>query len=300
LTPSIIFVPGLKPKPPPAVHRAELMRVLSAALERVRPRAALRLGEHPQIFSLAAWTHLLYGSYRDIALDLPGIERLVRQPAPSASDLKAMDSWAVRITRWRHLVGDGLPFFGRWLAQPALRSTMLEAGHYLSNRDGVARAIRATLDIALRRAWEADERVLLIGHSLGSVIAYDTLWELSHGREPARGRLDLFVTLGSPLATKFIRRSVRGADADGANRYPLNVRRWANFSAKGDLTALHPRLEPHFREMLELELVESIEDCVDLENHFHTELGLNVHEAYGYLANPHVARVIGDWLEAAG
>ena len=43
----------------------------------------------------------------------------------------------------------------------------------------------------------------------------------------------------------------------------------------------------------------AIEDYVDLTNHFYSDIGLNVHESYGYLANPFVARVIADWLDAA-
>ena len=47
------------------------------------------------------------------------------------------------------------------------------------------------------------EHVLLLGHSLGSVIVYDTLWELTHEPHPG-GEVGLFVTFGSPLATHFV------------------------------------------------------------------------------------------------
>jgi hypothetical protein len=133
---------------------------------------------------------------------------------------------------------------------------------------------------------------------LGSVIAYDTLWELSHAPQPSTGRVDTFITLGSPLATHFIRRALHGATARGRARYPTNVRHWSNFSAQGDVTALHPRLTPFFREMRELGLIESMDDHVGLENHYRGSVGLNVHEIYGYLANPQVATAIGDWLIA--
>ena len=54
-------------------------------------------------------------------------------------------------------------------------------------------------------------RVLLIGHSLGSVISYDTLWDLSHERGRTQ-HVDLFMTLGSPLATHLIRQGLRGTN----------------------------------------------------------------------------------------
>ena len=134
----------------------------------------------------------------------------------------------------------------------------------------------------------------MIGHSLGSVIAYDVLWDLSN--EGGDGRVDLFITMGSPLATRFVRRRMRGADLYGAAAYPRNIRRWVNLAARGDTTALRPRVKPFFHEMLDLGLTDSIEDYADLENYFRGSIGLNAHEAYGYLAQPTLAEILGDWL----
>jgi len=290
----------MKPKPPPDVYRRELLRLLVAALRRVRPDTGEWLEERSGCFSLVAWTYLFYGVHRDIVLDREGIERLLQQPVPSAADLAEISSLASRrFHHASHRLGDALPFLRRFIAQPAMRLTMHEADRYLTNRDGIAVAIRALLAAALERAWHEDEKVLLIAHSMGSVIAYDTLWELSHGARGPSGEVDLFMTLGSPLATRFMRGALRGAAARGRDRYPTNIRRWANFSAKGDVTALYPRLAPYFREMLELGLVDALDDYVDLENHFRGAIGLNVHDSYGYLSNPSVARAIGDWLAAS-
>jgi hypothetical protein len=63
------------------------------------------------------------------------------------------------------------------------------------------------------------------------------------------------------------------------------------------MTALQPRLKPAFREMLDLGLIESLEDYVDLDNYFRGSIGLNAHESYGYLAQHALGEVIGDWLE---
>jgi pimeloyl-ACP methyl ester carboxylesterase len=167
----------------------------------------------------------------------------------------------------------------------------------LDNRDGVAVAIRALLVSALDDAWRRGERLLLIGHSLGSVIAYDCLWELSRSvKSPVR--VDQFVTLGSPLATRFIRTALKGVDRPPPERYPANVRRWANFSARGELVAVHPRLEPYFDGMVECGLIETIEDHAELYTHFHDATGINPHRSYGYLIHADVAGLIGDWLSA--
>jgi hypothetical protein len=156
--------------------------------------------------------------------------------------------------------------------------------------------VRAVLRTALEGAWRDGAPVLLIGHSLGSVIAYDTLWELTHVQRAA-GTVDLLVTMGSPLATRFVQRSLHGREATGAARYPHNVRRWVNLTARGDTTALKARLKPSFREMLTLGLVESIEDHVAFDSAFRSALGLNAHDAYGYLSQRLLAEIVGDWLE---
>jgi hypothetical protein len=298
LTPArIIFVPGLKAKPPPELYRPTLLRVLKSTLAREQPEAERYLATHDSAFRLVAWTHLFYGADRDISIDAEGIERLLAQRAPSPEDLREILSWSRRLLRIGHLIGDAVPAIGRLFAQPAMRGTMREANRYLRDREGVGAAIRALLRAELLAAWRAGARVLLLGHSLGSVIAYDTLWELSHST-PVDGRVDLLVTLGSPLASHFVRRKLHGVEEQGARRYPTNVRRWLNFASLGDTTAFHPKLEPYFREMVTLGLVESIEDRTAFANYFRGAFGLNPHEAYGYLAQAEVARAIGDWLVA--
>ena len=287
----------MKPKPPPAPHKRELLRTLVAALAWARPDAARFLRANPDSFTLVSWTHRFYGRYRDVALDIPGIDRILQQPEPSAEDLRDIDSAARRVGRLWHFVGDALPFFGRLIARPELRLTMAEVHRYFDDEEGIASEIRGLLKAVLRQAWRADERVLLIGHSLGSVIAYDTLWELSREQGPSPG-IELFMTLGSPLATRFVRRSLRGADGDAAERYPANITRWANFAAKGEMTALRP-VAPYFSAMLELGLIESIEDHTELYNHFRGDIGLNVHKSYGYLMHRLVAERIGEWIESS-
>jgi hypothetical protein len=294
--PRIIFVPGLNPKPPPEVYRLQLTRVLAAGLAGAHPRAAAWFAANADAFRLVAWTYLFYGAHRDITVDMPGIERLLTQDAPSPEDVEELHALPRTLKRWSFVLGDAWPFLGRWLAPMATRRLLHEANRYLKNRRGIGHSIRAVLRAELDSAWAAGARILLIGHSLGSVIAYDTLWEVSRERGPATG-VDLFVTLGSPLATHFIQRKLRGSREQGAARYPANIRRWANFTARGDTTALRPRLHPYFAEMLSLNLVESIDDTVGFDNVFRGELGLNAHEAYAYLAQPSVGAVVGAWLE---
>lgn len=287
----------MKPKPPPEIHAHELCRCLAAGLAWARPEAARKFTAESSCLTLVPWTYRFYGSYRDIALDRPGIDAILHEPEPSEEDVAEIESLARKVGRWMHLFGDALPMFSRVIARPEMRLTMSEARRYLYDAGGIATEIRAMLKVALSQAWDAGEEVLLIGHSLGSVIAYDTLWELSHEDRVAH-RVDLFLSLGSPLASRLIRENLRGVTRAGTERYPTNIRCWKNFAARGELTALRPRLEHYFGEMIELGVLESLEDHIDIYNHFRGDIGLNVHKSYGYLANGAVADTIAEWLLA--
>jgi len=292
--PRIIYVSGMKPKPPPDEHSEALRRCLCAGLSRYRPTWADYLDRNPEQFTLVSWTFDFYGAYRDMALDRRGIEALLARPDPTPEEIREIDSLARRLKRLWHLFGDSLPLLSRVFARPDLRVTLGEVRRYL-HEDEVGRAVRAPLKDALVRAWGASEPVLLIGHSLGSVIAYDSLWELSR-EERVNGTIDWLVTLGSPLATRFVRKAIKGVAQTGPQRYPDNIRRWLNCSAHGEMTALHPRLQPFFGGIVKLGLCEALIDRADIYNHFQADFGINVHKSYGYLAHESVAHVVADWL----
>jgi hypothetical protein len=291
----------MKPKPPPDQHRVQLVRVLAAGLDRARPGTGAWLAERPENFVLVSWTSNLYDERRDIGLDLPGIERLIAAPEPSPADIREIGAWQRSVARCWHLIGDSFPLLTDVLASDALRVTLHDVRRYLDDIGGVADPIRAMLREPLCDAWRAGERVLLVGHSLGSVIAYDTLWELSReARNAPAGNADLLLTLGSPIATRFIRNSLCGADATGERRYPANVRQWVNIAARGEMVALHRRIRPFFEAMIDYGLTESISDTAEIVNHFRGHYGLDVHKSYGYLMHRTVAGVVGDWIADGG
>ena len=292
----IIYVTGMKPKPDPVVHRVELVRVLAAALGRLSPGAADWLTARPERFTLVSWTSLLYDVERDIGLDRPGIARILEQPEPAAADRRAADAPGLALRRAWHLIGDSFPALSRALVPAALQQTLADVRRYLDNVDGIADRIRALLGQALDEAYAADAAVLLVGHSLGSVIAYDTLWQRSRADGDPRA-VSLFMTLGSPLATRFIRKELKGSRLKGPERYPANIGDWVNVAARGELVSLHRRLRPFFGDMEKFGLVRSIED-VSIYNHYRGDRGFNPHKSYGYLNHAAVAGRICRWLES--
>jgi hypothetical protein len=190
-------------------------------------------------------------------------------------------------------LADHVPFLLRVLPEE-VRSTANEIDRYFNDSDGVARKIRDLLKQTLRPMLEQHEDVLLIAHSLGTVIAYDTLWELSH-QDGITAKVD-FLTMGSPMGMHYIHRHLQGMNSHGENSYPGLIRHWINFSAEGDVAALNQHLKGSFQPMLDQGLVDSIEDhCHGIYNYFRSDEGLNCHRSYGYLVNPAVGSVIAGW-----
>ena len=289
----IIFVPGKNPKPRPEQHRELLWRTLVEGVRRADSSVAGALLSHQEQFHLVSWNYLYYHRYKDITREIPWIDALINKHGPSKQDIREANSRDVRISRFILNLVDHVPALIRFLPEDA-RSTDQEIKRYFNNSDNVAVDIRELLKQVLRPLLEIQEPILLIGHSLGSVIAYDALWELTH-QEGLHGKVD-FLTLGSPLGMHYIQRHLMGMSERGRKSYPGLIRRWINLSSEGDITALNRNFHDSFKPMREQGLVESIEDhCQGIYNFFRTNEGLNSHRSYGYLVNPAVGSIIADW-----
>lgn len=291
----ILFVPGKNPKPPEELHRREILRCLVHGVERADPRAADSIRAHDDCFRLIAWNRLYYHRDKPLGPDQPWIEALFTMSGPTPEDVREALSLRRQTARLLYTLADLFPFLIRWLPDPAVRATIQETERYFRDEDGIGSRVRELLKAPLRELLADDRRVLLIAHSMGSVIAFDALWELTHlERHP--GKIELLLTLGSPLGMNFVQRRLLGRRAEGARRYPGNIRHWVNLAAAGDLTALDRSLRDDFRPMLELGLSASITDHAGtFFTYFRNAEGLNVHRSYGYLVHPRVGEIVAQW-----
>lgn len=291
--PIIIYVPGLMPKPEPEVHRQELLRCLIEGIHRVDPGVATELREGNRCFEIVSWTYDFYGEHYDINLDISAIEAVRRQQKPTAQDIAEAESWKRRLLRTIYMAGDILPFLIPQLADETTELHLRDLRRYVKNENDIAEYTRRLLKIPLQAAAAANRPILLLAHSMGSVIAYDALWQLSRDQQRDVPVVQL-ITMGSPLGQRYIQQRLLGHKEKGAKRYPNNIRRWVNISAIGETTALDMKLRNDFGEMETLGLVDRIED-LETFNYFRLEGVLNVHAEYGYLVNEVTARQVSDW-----
>jgi len=163
-----------------------------------------------------------------------------------------------------------------------------------------ASRVRWTLTEVLEPALSAGDDILLVSHSLGTLIVYDNLWKLSHYAEhrgvfEAGHKLTRWITIGCPLGNPTVRTNLKGHRAAGARRYPANIREWINVAAVDDYIAHDRTVRDDYRAMLDYGLIESIEDR-RIYNLAIRNGRSNPHHGAGYLIHPTVIESIADWL----
>jgi len=134
---------------------------------------------------------------------------------------------------------------------------------YLTNGN-----VRRRIDDMIRAVIPDDEPCLVVGHSLGSVVAYNVLRQL-----PA-GSAIRYVTVGSPLGIGAIQRQL------DTLAMPSRVAHWYNAMDERDVVALYPLDEKRFA------IKPTIENKTTVDNRTGEHHGI-----VGYLQDPDVARV---------
>ncbi|MEM7433336.1 MAG: alpha/beta hydrolase [Pseudomonadota bacterium] len=289
-TPLVIYVPGLMPKPEPATHGDAILRCLNTAL--ARTDSGIQIA--PEDFALAAWTFDFYEVHRDFRLDAAAVDAVIAQTEPTEADRAKFSGLTRRAMRWAYRLGDLMPFLIPHLANDRLTLHLRDLRRYVQNTNGAAERAREVVKTLLRDA--ADRPVLLLAHSMGSVISYEALWQLTHSeRNPVPVTL---VTMGSPLGQRYIQKRIKGSDKIAKGRYPTKIRHWINVTAVGDLTAIDPCLANDYVDMAELGLIEGIDDR-EIETWFRLDGVLNVHAEYGYFVTDGVADIVSTWWQLA-
>jgi subtilisin family serine protease len=231
-------------------------------------------------------------------LDLQAVRRDFDLPAAAdtADEERLQRLWAQLLRRFEIPAGSGpsakiLYPLPRWVRRPitkiALRMLLGQFAAYFLDQ-GRRYRIRQRLDAEL--PVDGSEDVVLVTHSLGTVIAYDVLTVRARQGRPVHVRQ--FVTLGSPLGIDEVQDFTEEPLA-----VPSHVRQWLNYCDPLDLVALDKGLTNDFAPGSHDDgaggsrRIVRVEDTV-LMNRL-TPRG-NPHAAAGYLSHPKVKRAVAD------
>lgn len=236
----VIGIHGLDNKP----ERLILVQWWQKAMEEGLKRIGSRVGV--PAFELVYWADITYPQPLD--MEDPYFLDDVYTRAPEMVDYPGLQLLTTSLLSkglqqaWRWLRGS--KFSDRtfeWL-DPLVRRYFQEVDIYLFNSDPDKRnRIRNRLLEALWR--HRRDEILLVGHSMGSVIAYDVLLSL-----PDDMTIPTLVTMGSPLGFPYIAEKLakaHGIEVASPVKLPTPAaitRRWYNFFDATDIISLQHRL----------------------------------------------------------
>lgn len=160
--------------------------------------------------------------------------------------------------------------FGMGLAQRFVKRALAQVTRYFTDESVRSSALEAVSRLI------GPETKAVIGHSLGSVVAYEAVQRLS---QP----LPLLVTLGSPLGLQTIIYQRLRPQPPG---FPPAVHRWVNVADRDDFIAAEPDLTGLFGARMPAGAV--------FEGGYTVDNGAQPHKADFYLGKSQVGRAVGE------
>lgn len=142
---------------------------------------------------------------------------------------------------------------------------------------------------------EKGKEIMLIAHSMGSIIAYDVLRNLGHSGSTVKIRD--FVTIGSPLGLPHVHHKIKAERGyDPQTRTPTIVTgNWTNFADRKDPVCADIHLADDYAAN---QAGIKVKDDVVL-NTYHKpgdQEAKNHHKSYGYLRTPEFSKKVRDFL----
>ena len=297
----IIGIHGLGNKPPHHVLKDWWLRSIREGLKHIG---------HPEIFvpfELVYWADLFHPKPQDIEEKDPENPSFVESPYVPAVDFAAAQIGKIR-KRVLDFLEEELKKFNNTkefsntlglVSDWIIRRYFTDLDHYyrskLKTADGAeisARDIIRQRLITILRKHRGKE-ILLIAHSMGSIIAYEVLTLF-----PKEYQIDTLVTIGSPLGQPLIFRKFRAQMLPDEFRklnpkVPESIKQaWYNLIDLRDHVAMNRKLSDNFREnSRHLEVSDKI-----VSNNYCHQKKTNPHKAYGYLRTPEMSQILYEFL----
>lgn len=179
----------------------------------------------------------------------------------------------------------------RWLgidelAEAVLKKKLRDLHRYYTDKD-IREKLRGRIGKALEEA--EGQRIMVIAHSMGSIIAYDVLRLL--GRDNPRFVLDHFITIGSPLGLPHVKQQIY--KESNLVRTPSIVKQWTNFADRRDPVAVDVHLADDYQPN---DAGVRVRDDLVINGYKTPDGKPNYHKLYGYLRAPELSEVVGRFI----
>jgi len=166
----------------------------------------------------------------------------------------------------------------------------------IRNRAGQPELARKVLRDELKEVLreEQGQELMVVAHSMGSIIAYDALRDL--GQSDPDLAISHLVTIGSPLGLPHVKgKIIQERNYDPEVRTPSIVNRsWVNFADKKDPVAMDVHLHDDYKENRHNVRVK---DDLVTNDYVAPHGKANHHKSYGYLRTPEFSGLVKSFLE---
>lgn len=278
----IIGIHGLANKPPEPTLREWWQEALLEGLERNQGRTDRALS-----FDLSYWADLRYDSPDQTSEPYVRADGAGRLPRYKEDWLDGI------VAKIGNLADAPLDWAKRYfgadnLADSVLRQKLPDLATYYDD-ESLRERIRDRFADKVRAAAATQKRIMVIAHSMGSIVAYDVLRRI--GREDMGLRVDHLVTIGSPLGLSQVKHRIR--QENDLVRTPSVVRKWTNFADRRDLVAADSHLADDYavndREV-------KVRDDMVINTYTNETGDANYHKSYGYLRAPELSEILRGFI----
>jgi hypothetical protein len=308
---SILIVHGGDFKPAADVYLDEASTALQAGIQRDFP-------DHVEAFGTVAIELAYYGDLGNAYLRSKGrhydeqldvgdrrnaLESLRKIPQRKKFGLQQYDKLRGKSAVPEAIADVASPLFGVLGLTPLLVSLVAkDFALYLRGNTDFTEQVRARVRDKLCELLRRGDKVMLMSHGTGCAVAYDVLWQLSHDErfrdEFNASKVEVFVTLGSPISDDMVRKRLLGARQRSTERFPTNIITWDNVSAEDDYFCHDKTVADDLKAMMREHVISSINDY-RVYNHALRYGKSNPHCSLGYFIHPRVAKIVSDWIEAS-
>ena len=297
----LVGIHGLKNKPPEDILEEWWRIALLEGLQGIGHQL------QPLPFELVYWANILYAEPLDPKNKNEKHERYVgfpyvpstKTPRPSMSPIRRKVLDYINGQLDKVFLNDDMSINFSSVSDLIIRRYFRDLNIYYSQnmsqqenpQSAAPEKIRNRLIQKLKEHRNND--ILLIAHSMGSIIAYDVLMDESNDIS-----VDTFVTIGSPLGLPVVRNKIISEQKKRFGTQfkittPLSVKRhWFNFSDLRDKVAIDYKLSDDFAE--NVHHVQVID--FDIYNDYEYNGKINPHVVYGYLRAPELVTIIYNFL----